>query len=99
MLIPSAAQKIAAHRAAAAVRSGRAISRSARAAALGIQPAVKDLNQAQKARMAATKFYKGHKKMVIGAGAVGMAGMGMSTRRPSGSPSGTQQQARGIYGF
>jgi hypothetical protein len=47
----------------------------------------------------ASKWAKGHKKIVAGAGAVALWGTAMSNSSGSGSPSGTQNQARGVYGF
>ena len=101
MLIPQAAEKIAAHRAAGAVRAGRSITRANRAATLGIElgSGLKDLSRSQKARVAGTQFLKKNKKLVIGAGAVALAGTAFSNNTGPGSPKGNQNQARGMYGF
>lgn len=46
-----------------------------------------------------SQWAKGHKKLVIGAGAVALAGTAFSNNTGPGSPKGNQNQARGMYGF
>ena len=112
MLIPQAAEKIAAHkvgmlaaekvaarRAARATKVGRTITKANRAAALGIGKGLEDLSTAQKARVKGSQFYRKNKKMILGAGALGMAGTAFSNNTGVGSSRGTPNQARGMYGF
>lgn len=47
----------------------------------------------------ASQWAKGHKKMVVGAGGLALAGTAFSNNTGVGSSKGTPNQARGMYGF
>lgn len=92
-----AARNMARRRAGTTARATAA--RSSAAAKKATAAKMPALNAAQKARVKGSQFYKNHKKLVIGGGALAIAGTAFSNNTGVGSSKSTPNQARGMYGF